>query len=451
MITADASPERLDPGLRNAFWFATFNAFSFQMVLSSPMFLYARGLGAGATVLGLIAGMMPLLVILQIFSAPYVGRVGYKRFVYGGWTIRVMFICAMAVLPLLGGVLDKTTRLALLLAALFGFNFSRGVSSCGWLPWITALVPPSIRGRYLTVETAFVNLASFLVMILAAGALGSNPPEWRFAALFAFSAAMGAVSLSFLKRVPDVETPVEERFSHQPVPWGAIAGFAPFRRLLCFAIAWAFAYGGVAVFTVAFLKQLGVFSEGQILLVTSATFLGGLASLGLMRERLDRLGSKPALMLAQCLCLVTLAGWTAVAGRLLTPTLALVTALAMLSGLCGALVQLANTRLVMGIAPRMGRSHFFALFSVVSNVSLGVAPMLWGFAIDVVGSLERRAGGLEWNRFSLFFSAAAGFVLVASVLCRRLEEPEASSMETLSREVLIQSPQKLLLRLWHRG
>ena len=56
-------------GLGNVFLFATFNALSYQMVLGSPMVLYAKSLEASATILGLIAGMMPLLVIFQIGRA----------------------------------------------------------------------------------------------------------------------------------------------------------------------------------------------------------------------------------------------------------------------------------------------------------------------------------------------------------------------------------------------
>jgi len=73
------------PGLHNAFLFSTFNALSYQIVLSSPMVLYAKTLHASATVLGIIAGMMPLLVIFQIPAANYIPRVGFKRFVYAGW------------------------------------------------------------------------------------------------------------------------------------------------------------------------------------------------------------------------------------------------------------------------------------------------------------------------------------------------------------------------------
>ncbi len=64
------------------------------------MILYAKTLGASATVLGIIAGMMPLLVIFQIPAASYIPRLGFKRFVYAGWGTRVMFIFAMALVPL---------------------------------------------------------------------------------------------------------------------------------------------------------------------------------------------------------------------------------------------------------------------------------------------------------------------------------------------------------------
>src|SRR6266536_679953 len=106
-------------GLHNAFLFSLFNALSYQIVLSSPMVLYARTLGASATVLGIVAGMMPLLVIFQIPAASYIPRLGFKRFVYAGWGTRVMFIFAMALAPLTHGFLNSETRLALLLMLLF--------------------------------------------------------------------------------------------------------------------------------------------------------------------------------------------------------------------------------------------------------------------------------------------------------------------------------------------
>jgi MFS family permease len=439
------------PGLNNAYLFAVFNALSFQIVLSSPMVLYAKFLGATATVLGIIAGMMPLLVIFQIPAAQYVSRVGYKRFVYAGWGTRVMFIFAMALVPITYGFLNPTSRLALMLMLLFGFNLSRGISSAGWLPWITSLVPPSVRGRYLARDAGWQNLASFCVFLLAAFCLGRNPSPWRFALLFLFSAAMGATSLTFLKRIPESATPEVVRSSSTPVPWREMVHYAPFRKLLRMVIAWSAAYGGMTVFTVAFLRVKVGMPEGTILMVNSISFLGGLSSLWFLGSRLDHLGSKPVLVFTFAAWLLVVAGWGLLAGKVLPPWLSFIVMLQFFMGLCAALVQMSNTRLAMAIVPVMGRSHFFAIYSVLANVSLGLAPILWGLVIDAVGSQEFLWFGLEWNRYSIFFMAVALVLVITAALARRLEEPEAASLEELLKEILIQSPQRVLVRFWPKG
>ena len=218
----NAGADSFPHGLNNAFLFALFNALSFQIILNSPMVLYAKTLEASATVLGILTGMMPLLVIFQIPAAQYISRVGFKRFVYAGWGTRVAFIFAIALVPLTGGFLDKTSRQGLLMMLLFCFNLSRGISSAAWLPWITSLVPAPVRGRYLALDAACVNVASFVTFLLAAGCLGRKPQAWQFAELFAFSAVMGAASLVFLKRIPDATAPELARASSQPVPWRAM-------------------------------------------------------------------------------------------------------------------------------------------------------------------------------------------------------------------------------------
>lgn len=457
MMESPKQPDRppknsaFPPGLNHAYSFAVFNALSFQIILASPMILYAKSLEASATVLGIIAGMMPLLVIFQIPAASHINRIGYRRFVLAGWSTRVLFIFAMALVPLLGGFLNQANRLALLLVLLFGFNLSRGISSCAWMPWITLLVPEDLRGRYLARDAAVQNLASFVTFLISAAALSGATQAWQFAALFAFSAAMGAVSLLFLKRIPDVPTPAEEsRKSAASVPWLAMAGHPPFKKLLITVVAWSVAYGGITAFTVAFLKAHTGMSEGKILLISSVAFLGGVSSLGLMAHRFDRVGSKPVLGAACVGWLLVLAGWVLLAGGVLPAQLSLVLGLQFFNGLLAALASMANSRLAMAIVPTMGRNHFFALYSVISNVALGLAPIAWGVLIDAVGARHPLWAGLDWNRFTVFFALAAAAFAVTFALSRRLEEPKAASLEQLLREILIQSPQKFWLRFWPR-
>lgn len=438
-------------GLHNAYVFAVFNAFSFQVILNSPMVLYAKTLGASATVLGIIVGMWPLLVIFQIPAAQHISRIGYKRFVYAGWGTRVIFIFGMALVPLTGKFLNTTTQLALLLMLLFCFNLSRGISSAGWLPWISSLIPEPIRGRYLARDAACVNLASGMAFVIAAFCLGAQPTPSRFAILFGFSAVMGAISLSFLKRIPDVAPPPEDASkSKAGVPWMAMLRFPPFLKLLKSVIAWSAAYGGMTAFTAAFLKSDAGMSESTILMVKSVMFLGGLSSLWLLGSRLDHLGSKPVLIFCFAMWMVISVAWGIVAGRMVPVNLFLVLTLELFMGLCAALVQMANVRLVMALVPVMGRNHFFALFSVIGSLALGVAPVLWGLLIDVVGARTFAGPHFEWNRYSIFFMAVAAAFAITLMMARKLEEPKAASIEALLHELLVDAPQRVLVRLFPR-
>jgi MFS family permease len=445
------APAAFPPGLHNAFWFSTFNALSFPIMQNSPMVLYAKSLGASATVLGIVAGMMPLLVISQIPAANYISRIGYKRFVYGGWGTRVLFIVGIALIPLTAGFLDAKNRLVLTIALLFCFNLSRGISSCAWLPWITELVPPDLRGKYLVRDAATMNFGCFLTFLVAAGLLSGQSHSWQFSVLFAFSALAGAASLIFLKRIPDVPTHDSVRVSQTRVPWLEMLRYPPFKKLLYAVMAWSVAYGGMTAFTVAFLRTELQMSEARILLVTSVAFLGGLSSLGFLGHRLDRLGSKPVLTFSFAAWLLVLIGWVALSGRAIEAKLALLLGLQFLMGLLAALVNMANNRLAMAIIPKMGRNHFFALYSVVANVTLGLAPIAWGLMIDAIGTHEALWLGISWNRFTVFFAAASLAFVGSLIVSRSLEEPEAASMEDLLREILIQSPQRFWLRFGPRA
>jgi MFS family permease len=390
--SAATDPSAIPAGLGALYWFSAFNALSFQPILSSPMVLYAKSLGASATVLGILAGMMPLLVITQLPAAKFVDRVGYRRFVLGGWTTRVVVIFLLAAVPLTGGFLDHTTQLVLLLALLFAFNVFRGVASCAWLPWITELIP--------------------------------------------------AASLPALKRIPDVPTHPEKDGTKGAVPWLELAAHPPFRKLLHVNCAWSLAYGGLTTFVVKYLKDGAGLRADLILCFMSVSFIGGMASPWLAGVRLDRLGSRPMLGFTMVLGFLIGVGWMLAAGGLIAPGWGFALPLMTLLGLVNALFSAANNRLAMQIVPKLGRNHFFALFMVVWQITLGLSPVLWGLLLDAIGPREATTIGFGWNRYSIYFGLVAAAFVWAFALCRRLEEPRAAEVQALVRELLVDEPRR---------
>jgi hypothetical protein len=91
------------------------------------------------------------------------------------------------------------------------------------------------------------------------------------------------------------------------------------------------------------------------------------------------------------------------------------------------------------------------LFSVVGSLAMGLSPILWGVLIDSLRGLDITWHGFALNRYSLFFALTAVVFLATFWLCQRLEEPKAVSMEALLRDILIESPQRVWVRLWPKA
>jgi len=117
-------------------------------------------------------------------------------------------------------------------------------------------------------------------------------------------------------------------------------------------------------------------------------------------------------------------------------------------GMGASVFNMANVRLTMVISPEMGRTHFFALYSVVANSSLGLAPILWGILIDSFRDMSFYWQGFHWNRYAVFFLGAELMFIVTLILKFKLEEKAAGKVEDLMREIVFTAPQKLLAKLW---
>ncbi len=440
---------KMPAGVGNAYLFQVFNTMSYTIVLSTPMILYFKKLGAPATVLGIVLALPALLNILQVPAAQFVETMGYRAFVLRGWTLRAAFVLAMAGVALLPGKINALTRIALLLLLLFAYNASRGISLCGFLPWVTQWIPEEVRGRYVSRDQMSSALATLGTMILAAFYLLRPEARFAYGLLFFASFLAAIVSLWFLRRIPDVPVPHSSENSER-APYKEMLLHPPFFRLLVYNVVFLVAQAGSGVFWIPMLRDSFAATDSLILgmmvlsSAVSAVCLWGSGHL------IDRVGSRPLLGLATLIFVLHLCCWCSVAARVLPFNLAAILLIQFTAGISISLFNLANTRLVMATVPPMGRSHFFALYTVVTSLVSGVFPIFWGMLLDALAGWGAWWSKWQWNQYSVSYGAAAIITIIALALRNRLSESRAMTTDAFLRELLVETPNRAISRLLAR-
>jgi MFS family permease len=443
------NPRKMPAGVGNAYAFQVFNTMSYTIVLSTPMILYFKKLGASATVLGIVLALPALLNILQIPAARFVEAMGYRAFVLYGWTVRAAFVLATAGVALLPEKINATTRIALLLFLLFGYNASRGISLCGFLPWVTQWIPEEVRGRYVSRDQMSSALATLGTMILAAFYLLRPEAQYAYGLLFFTSFVTAIISLWFLQRIPDVPVPQFSQ-NRERVPYKEMFFYPPFFKLLVYNAVFLVAQAGSGVFWIPMLRDSFAATDSLILwMMVLSSAVSALCLWG-SGHLVDRVGSRPVLGLATLVFAVHLSCWASVAARVLPFNIFAIIVIQFTAALSISLFNLANTRLVMATVPPMGRSHFFALYTVVISLVSGVFPIFWGMLLDALAGWGVSWSRWQWNQYSVAYVAAVVITIVALVLRNGLSESRAMTTDAFLRELLVETPSRAISRLLAR-
>jgi len=450
-LKEEASPVLLVPmpkGIHNVYIYEMFNTASWSVVLGAPMLLFFQHLNASATILAIAACLAPVLNILQIPAAQFVEKVGYRRFVLAGWTTRSFVVVGMALVAFLPDTIDRATRLVLMLGLSFIYNTMRGVSVCGFLPWFTHIVPESRRGEFLAKDQLASAMAAIACLFIA-GSLLHLGTWYSFGTVFCISATSAFISLNFLRRIPDVA--VEKiAINPTPIPWRDMLFYPPFFKYVRYNVIINMSLGAGGVFWVRYFRSFLNMSESDILFIACFSNIVTAAGLFLVGRLIDRAGNKPALTASGLLFICHFLGLAGFAAGIIPFSRTAVCILIVISGLAWALWNLANVRIVMGIVPHMGRPHFLALYSVASNLTLGLIPLLWGPLMDYFNHWRIAWGFWQWNCYSLFYCVLAFTIACGLYMLRSVVEPITMTWDVFMTELLVKTPSRALSRLISR-
>ncbi len=438
----------MPPGIHNAYYFQLLNTISFSIVAGVPMMLYVQNLGASAAIIAIIGALPNLLNILQIPSAYFLERVGYRLFVLRGWSIRSIFILGIAIIAF-WPKLDSVTRLSLTLFLLCGYNIARGFSAAGFLPWITGIIPENLRGKFLSRDQLCMSLGALVNLIAIALFIGRDATVVEFAFLFLISFVVALGSLFFLRKMPDAPPATVSKTS-DPVPWRAMLGYEPFRRILIYCTTIHITFAGMSFLWVPMSKTIFGFNDAQILLLGASGSGAAMLALMLAGSMIDRVGNRPMLLFSLVIIVLHLCGWALMAGQWFPLNLWTLAFQQITAGFAAPLFTLANSRSLMATIPQMGRSHFFAIYSVLTSLILGIVPVFWGLLLDTLDQFQPLFFGFSFSAYALIYFAMAGIALVAFIQALKTQEKQSITTEDFLRELFIKTPARALSRIFTR-
>ena len=379
----------VEGGLRSLVYDAMFA--QANMVLTTGAFLigFALAMGASKSVIGILAGLGPLALVVQVPAVYLVQKVRRRKLilVLSTTVSRLMWF----VIPAIPFLLAPHLRLPVFLGALFVHYSLGNVGGCAFNAWIRDLIPEHRLSAFFARRMALATATGAGLSLLA----GFGVDYWKlnlsnlpggilggYGAVFILAACCGMLSVYYLIRTPEPVMPPgeDEGFFHairQPLR------DRNFRKLLAFLGSWNFALNFATPFFAVYLLErldlsmswvigLGVFS--QLVNVAFFRFWGGMA---------DRFSNRAVLMVTVPLFVFSFLLWPfTTMPEVYVLTIPLLVGIHVLSGIATAGVNLCAGNLALKLAPYGKGGAYLAVNALVSGLAATVSPVMAGFSAD---------------------------------------------------------------------
>lgn len=410
------------PAVRNLVGFNIFNAVSFNIVMSTPMILLAQRWGAGKFYTGCLMSTMWLMSVMQLYMAPRVEYIGFRKLLLAGWTLRSIVLMGVCVLPFLATETNHTELLVITLVLITIYSFLRGLATTAYWPWIRMLIGPQWRGRYFSLEQSVCNVSIAAMMFFCGFVMFKrNLTDYQYGYLFVISGVAAWISIFFLRRV-ESPPPLTGRPKIEPIlKWmPRVWAEKIFRHQLITVICFYGSIGAFPIYTRLLLRENFDLPERTIYfldgfnttaIVLSAWFWGILA---------DRFGSRPIMSLATRVLMVLLVFWFCMTLGIIPQNAIVLGVFYTLYGIGFNGFHISNQRLALNNAPKRFPVLAVSTMQVFYSLSMGIGPIIWGGVLDLMKNVQWTIFGVVIDRYTIFYAASIGLLIYAKWMIRRL-------------------------------
>lgn len=368
---------------------AVFATIFYSIIGGALLSNFLLDLGAGPVEIGMLASIPQVANLLQPFGAYIADRMQsrhwYSICIFGPsrllWLILVPAIWFRASFQIAGHQLVQLT-----LAIIWVTQLLESLGRASFLSWFAALVPQRLRGRYFGFRNSAVSLTNLIGVPMLALAV-SNWPGGRlqgYSAVLVLGIVLGVTSLGCQFFMIDVN-PKLVHATHsdtaQSSTTGTIFSFlkdANFLKFLLYSGLWSFAVNVSApFFNLYLLDDLDI----DVSVVTLYNSIGAGANLLMLvfwGKLADRVGNRPIMIVVGILVALTPLLWLE-AGTAPIFLWAWFPLLHVVAGGTWAAIDLCSNNLLMGVAPLLHQSIYFAIAAAVPGVTGAMGITVGGF------------------------------------------------------------------------
>ncbi|MBU4484030.1 MFS transporter [bacterium] len=409
-------------------------------------------LGANHFWIGVAAGIPPLAQLIQIPAILVVEKVRKRRTICVTTSLLSRMVWVPAIVSIFLGDAKMTLTLSLLAITL---QASIG-AICGtsWNSWMRDLVPIEIMGSFFSHRMKLATTLSMFLLIFAGIVLEKhelfNLKEIQsFGIVFAVGLSIGFLGLFFLGRIPDPKLRLSER--NHPLWKRLIAPLKDpaYRPTVIFLSAWNFSINlAIPFFVVYLMKRLG-FGMGAIIGLAIISQLANILAFPMWGKFIDHFSNKTVLAVTGPIFLLVILMWpfTTLPDQYML-TIPLLIIIHVVGGFSTAGTFLAAGNIALKQAPEGEATAYLAINSVISSISMFIAPIIGG-TIAHFFAVSELSFTLTWTSpgtfvafqtlnfqeldFLFFIAAILGFIVI-QILAFVKEDGEASE-KILMREL----------------
>ncbi len=394
--------------------------FGYWTVFGSPFILMLGYLGLPKAQIGLLLSLFPFFGVTSLVTAPWVARFGFKRTFLTFWTLRYFITLLLLFLPYVHAHWGPSGAFKLVAGVLAAFAFCRAVGETAGYPWSQETIPHSVRAKYIALDTIIGSTVGAVSIAVAGWVIGRQPGLSPYMLLLGLGVLFGFAGTWAVAHLPGGAPLRDAPESTRPSGmWEALRN-RNFVNYLCSVSAFTLAIAPGNFLPLYMEQQVGMSREVIVWLqiaglagtVTTSYFWGWAA---------DRYGGKPVVLTALPLAVLTPLFWFMIPRHSPVSIYVAGGLYALGSALWMGWWLGTNRLLFVRIVPPERKTQYMAVNYAWMGIVGGAAPLLGGWALDLLKDLSGTLGPFTIDQYSPLFAANIVLVIVAVIWSTRVQ------------------------------